>query len=247
MLDQDKFLPRSSDTGVWVDAKTLCRFTSCNDTMDDILSNANEPILKHKHLICKHNKGLHPRVARLGKVISNESFEAYLSLLKAEKKLILKEQGLDPEEMSNTLCDVVIKTNMNLRCKECEETYRAELSEKVDKFKLMNKLYQALDPAYDKYDERQHNDEELYAVSSSFVTSFRKFVSKLMKEAASTKENKLNELSVSEVGLDAFDMKTLLPWLSNGKVQKSNIDAIDPYVNSKISCEYYYHFSFSYI
>lgn len=239
MIDQPSSISRS-DVGYWVDGEILRRFMSCEDPMDDILRNANEPILKHRDILCEHG-GLHPRVSRRGKLLSPESYKAYTSLLYAEKQLIMKDRGTSCGKIK---CDLHISTKSNLRCTICAEKYKAELKEKLDKFRCLAKLYHALDPSNDILISEQRDDEELYVVSRIFVTNFRKFALKLMKEATGTGAKTSNAILESNAGIDAFDIKTLVPWsydtLSDDGIMKVDQGAIDPSVNGKITCECYH-------
>ena len=226
-----------SNSAYWVDGKMLQRFLSCEDELQDILGEADDPILNHKVKIYDHlyDEGLHPRDARQGKLLNKKSFIAYLSLLKIEKELIFKDKGVvDPKDVNTTYCDIIISKNKNLKCNKCAKEYQAELREKVEKFKLMKELYYKLDPASDVQNLVSDNSEQVYAISRTFVTNFRKFVLKLMKEAAGMGSNSSNRNQVLGIGLDAFDIEDLLPWLED---DTNNNEEIDPEVNSKILCE----------
>ncbi len=235
MFDLGATPPQNDDAVFWVDGKILQRFVSCDDQLEDILGEAGDPILKHKEKMCccSGYRGLHPREARQGKLLSKQSFDAYLSMLKIEKELLLRDLDYDPNNINTALCDVVITKKKNLKCKKCAEDYQSELREKVEKFKLMKELYYKLDPSFETGGSVFSNNEPCYAISRTFVTNFRKFVLKLMKEAVGMGSKASNAKRVLEIGLDGFEMEDLLLWEDD----VNNSEEIDSDVNRKILCE----------
>ena len=241
MLSKEVTTQEDEKNGVWVDGGTLRRFMSCEDTMDDILSSPDKPILIVKDHICEHGKGIHPKDAHKGKWLSKQCFEVYLSLLKAEKQLRLEGSGKDSENCSQTLCDVLV-TKSNLRCITCEKEYKTSLQEKVDKINLLMKLYCDLAPSIDNIDIQNESNEEVFAVYRPFTTALRKFALKFMKELARTGSRSTidsidaNEAHIFEAGIGGIEMKKLMPWLTN-EVEETSGSFIDPTVNSKITCK----------
>ena len=225
MFEEQTTTP-SRDDSYWVDGKTFKRFISCTDAMDDILCDAEKPILQHKHLLCEHGH-LHPRTARSGKLLSRDNFITYASLLHTERRLVISDKCAKCTDTQDDWSDYII-AGSNIKCKKCAESYQTELQVKLEKFQLMVNLYHNLDPSSGELDN--NSNEEYYAVARSFVTNFRKFVLKLMKDATSGER--------LGVGLDAFGLDELMPWTSS--VNQLQKHSIDPTVNEKILCECLY-------
>jgi len=230
------------DSGHWVEANIFRRFVSCNDTMEDLYNNTTEPILRHKKYLCEHGNGIHPRTARNGKFLNTECFKAYLSLLETDKLHVIKSRGINEENCTQDLVDIDITSSKNLKCDICAKSYQSELQQKVEAFSSLVHLYYKLEHEYEIPDSNADKHEQVYAVSRSFVSSFRKFVLKIMKEADSATDTsdakKSRAASVSDIGIDAFDMETLLPWQFKSPSSEADSLNIDPSVNSKITCEH---------
>ena len=235
---------------VWVDGDMLRKFVSCSEDFDSFLS-CEGPILKHKRLICCHGKGLHPRVAREGKLLSISRFRAYASLLLAERNILLNESNCADFSNSDTLTDCLITTEHNLRCDQCVQTYRSQLKTKLQRFETMVQLYNDLDPkkcSIDVDDYVESQGVELFAVSKTFVTNFRRLALKKMKEvtsqAAAKGVGRSGSFNLVNSGLDSLDLGIFIASQSeyfNGedfkKAQEKN-ESFDLTVNRKITCEY---------
>lgn len=223
---------------VWVEGSTLRRFFSCIDPMEDLLSNRDKPILRHKQLLCKHGKGLHPRVARCGKMLTTDQFQAYSDLLQSEREENLQDQDGWGDATETTACDLTINRTTCLHCDECASEYQSELKEKCASYCRLVLLEQMLDP--DNHAPSTEH-EKLFAISRSFATNLRKFASaKTLKQALFTKScSKSNDIDVPVVGIDHFDSSDLAPAISNPEVERhlDEKDGVDPHVNSKIACE----------
>jgi hypothetical protein len=112
----------SGDAGscVWVDAEELRRFFSCRELYRDCVIGLHALPLQYKRLLCTHpTPGLHPRVARKGKLLPTDVYCAFESLLRTELK-------------SETFVSDCTITLSNVFCTECSEGYRLELYKKVD-------------------------------------------------------------------------------------------------------------------
>lgn len=198
--------------------------------LDDKLLQKEKPILTHKEFICSHGLGVHPMDAHKGKYVDEETFEAYLSILKAEKLII--GQFANPQiNHVSPLCDIVI-TGKNLRCVSCEKDYRRDIQEKREKMALLIQLYTDLDPTNEVMNA-EDDKEEMFAISRSFISSFRRFFMKLSKEITGLGTKSGNNQQVDGAGLGALEMSKMLPWLS----QDTGGEFIDPTVNGKISCK----------
>ncbi len=216
----------------WVDGKMFRRFISCEDTLDDKLLQKEKPILTHKEFICSHGLGVHPMDAHKGKYLDEEIFEAYLSILKAEKLII--DQCANPQiNCLSPLCDIVI-TGKNLRCVSCEKDYKRDIREKTEKMVRLIQLYTDLDPTNEVMNV-EDDKEEMFAISRSFISSFRRFFMKLSKEITGLGTKTVNNQQVDGAGLGALEMNKMLPWLFQG--QDIGNEFIDPTVNGKITCK----------
>lgn len=261
-LERNQPHPRKikSSCKVWVDGKLFRRFMSCSDPMEDILTLKNESILKHSHLLCKHGIGLHPRIARQGKLLATSEYTAYASLLCGERSVILREQeytqvnspSLDCQSKLRAVNDCIITTDNNLHCHECVKEYESELRPKVKAMKSLLYLYHYLNPKHDVDFDAINPDKSgntwCYAVSRSFASYLRKIAMKTMKDAVG--KESLQELKSrlhhtmevnSHAGVDNLNMSSLFKAhvISNSTACADSTvsDSIDPFVNSKITCE----------
>lgn len=216
--------PCSSVDSYCVNGDLFRRFISCKDPMDDVILNGEEPNLQHEHLLY-YNDPLHPRTARRGKFLSSKTTMKYIALIETERKLLLNK--LCSANAKEKCCDEYRKCIIT-NCKNHPKSYQRELKEKLDSFDLMVKLYYSLDRTLDDcFPQNVVGDDESFAVARSFVTSFRKFILKLMKLV--TSEAKIG------IGLDCFEINDLIPWQSsNYKIEEH---MIEPKVNGKILCK----------
>jgi len=233
---------------VWVDARMLVRFMSCKDRLDEVLTgNDGNSLLGHRGYLCDHKTpGLHPRLARKGKLLPRSVYDAFVEILSAER------HSLSGKESSVELNDCVITPTDNLLCQECCSEYCRELSIKVESLRTFKYLYDALDSKEPelsveiKPDETVENDEDSYAyiVSRKFITNMRSMVARLMKKANGAEssgrvdgENGLaNGLEGFAEGIDAFDPKN---FTFDASAEYSNDeDTLDARINSNITCTY---------
>jgi hypothetical protein len=217
------------DDLVWVDTAQLVQYVSCSDRMNDLLDGrSGRTLLQHHELLCSHEPpGLHPRVARQGKLLPRSVYETYVAGLRQEQKSIL---GRDTDESAATDCLILLTDN--LVCVECSRDYQAELGQKLNRVKAMKKLYDLLDPKeldcfkfeFGLGDTFGHErDNYAYILSRRFITAFRNQISALMKSAAAA-------VSVENVneGLDAFDLSSF---------EKKTLDKDLCVPNSNITCK----------
>ena len=189
---------------VWVDGVELRRFLSCK-RYGGLENGTRGSLCGHK------NPGLHPRVARRGKVLPKDVYDAY-------ELLRCKEIG-SGETKTKTI------SPSNMRCTECSEDYRRELSKQLDLIRIAKRLYNALDPKVDTFslqcgaDEVVTEDSDWYAfiIFRPFATHFRRGVESVMKQASAIDETKrLDDMKSSNLstetlaeGLDALDLSIL--------------------------------------
>ena len=137
-------IPTNSDgnytegNNVWVDSNFLRRFFSCQDGMEDIFHSASKSssIPRSQSLLCEHSKGLHPRVARKGKLLPSEAYNAVEDIMRKEYAMFLRDQ--DSYSMSSAELSLTSKfvDGSNLICKDCGLSYQQEARHKFELFKV---------------------------------------------------------------------------------------------------------------
>ena len=108
---------------VWVDGEVLRRFLSCDKTENSFAVPASGPLLRHKHLLCEHGNGLHPRVARRGKLLPRPLYDVLVSLMLGEQCMINGEDhqvavSLFDEDIVN---DCIITPEQNMYCENVRQ------------------------------------------------------------------------------------------------------------------------------
>jgi len=127
---------------IWVDSNFLRRFFSCQDGMADIFqsaSNSSAFIDARSFLcLCEQSKGLHPRVARKGKLLQPDVYRAVELIMQEEHAMFLWDQGSDSLLRSPPLplTDHMFIEGSNLICKDCGLSYQKEARQKYDLFKV---------------------------------------------------------------------------------------------------------------
>ena len=246
----------NTESYVWVDAEFFRRFLRCDRGVDQLLSSSGS-LIRHKHLLCEHNK-LHPRVARKGKLLPRQMFDAYVSILKGENALL---QEAEASKGENDVVDCTITPSTNMFCAECSKSYQTDLSKKLESLKNIKNLYDALDgPADDSSlyinegeDPTCSEDAYAYVISRQTATKYKKHVVSLIKtfakfdEGATLAENEVTTGSqIIFEGLDALDLsKFEFDQLSNNEHEqlkeapaKEVPDKLDKLFNSNVTCKY---------
>jgi hypothetical protein len=227
------FIPRAvvpSDC-VWVETAELRKFLSCKDGYNS----CEDAPLQYQRLLCSHSdRGIHPRVARRGKLLSRDMYEAYILLVS--------------KALGSELSSDVTLTPSNIFCQECSQDYRRELSDKLNFARTALRLHENLDPKNDKNfslvskpDEHltHESDKYAYVVSRKFITAFRVRVARLMKSALAIEgtAKSIDKVMTSASsscetlleGLDALDLAILT---EDDTLQD------DLVVNESITCTY---------
>lgn len=232
-----------ADAPVWVEADILRRFFSCNKAELGSIISTSGPLLKHKHLLCEHEAGLHPRTARRGKFLPRPLYNALVSLMLGERRMLNGEDESTSEFDADTVNDCIITPDQNMYCEICAESYKAELRQKIDSLVRLRQLSQDLDSRANKIeideDSSDESDENktIFLVSSKFATKFRGRVAAIMKTVAATSlqsqaQGKKNGSGKAETycgGLDSIDLFDFDP--------SSSSDELDRFVNSAITCK----------
>ena len=242
---------------VWVEGSVLRRYLSCSDEMDDIFGfdSKIKYILANKKWLCIHGEGLHPRIARTGKLLHRAAYDALISLMCAENEYMSRSMSSDDKHLKNKT-DILMTTKTKLYCSNCVEGYRNSLQEKVTALQTMLSLYDALNNGSADINLNECSDENsrqrCFAISRNFVTSFKKYLQHKFKELSGMngqqiKKDKCSWIS-SSVGVDTLDLSEILPRNDhvndcahlpkmvpyNGSYPK---ESLDEFVNSNILCE----------
>ena len=200
--------------------------------MDAVLQ--RHPLLQHRGLICSHDQGgLHPRVARSGKLLPRDIYDTVVSLLSDEKhQLALQSNGEESKPSakrgkrrsgggrgkSDEAADLIIAPDSSLFCSECVETYRKELAAKERALSLVLSLHEDFDGKRNDLDPKSLPEgQDIFAVSRHFVTVFKKHAERVMKEASSPR--------VVCEGIDLLDL-SFLPSFQTKKEAKMEDNAL---------------------
>lgn len=217
------------DDFVWVNTAQLLRYVSCDDRMQDLLECRNgRTLLQHHELLCSHEpQGLHPRVARKGKLLPKAAYESYLAGLREEQRAVLGPAAVDENTVSS---DCLILPTEHLICVECCRDYESEIAQKLEKVKAIKHLFDLLETKELEsfkldlgMNETWGNacDRYAYTVSKRFITEFRKQVSGLMKKTATAAaEAKACEFESSLVSLLAENVNEGLDGLDLSDFEK---------------------------
>ena len=223
VLNQDGNIGRH-DEGIWVDGKTFREFASCRTSIDSIfaISSANINRLK-----CEHGK-VHPLNVHRGKFMSKESFEAYISLLRVEQRLIIEENGLFPYPTSQNGL-----SSKELYCEKCEKTYRKSLEYTSGQLELILNLYSHLAPLSNEKIRIKavYPSQDWFAISRSFITSFQKVALSVMQDLTLSEEKGSKKALKHLSGLHSINVNDLRHFFYS---------SLDTTVNGKISCEYFF-------
>ena len=200
--------------------------------MDGVLQQS--PLLQHRDLVCSHgNGGLHPRVARSGKLLPRYIYDIIESLLRDEKEQIApssneetkgtakrgkQRSGGGQHNKTGDITDLVISPGSSLFCPECVESYRHELAAKERALSLVLSLHEDLDGKSNDFDPKALPEgQDIFAVSRNFVTVFKKHAERVMKEASSPQ--------VVCEGIDLLDLSFLPAFQSEMKVEETSLAA----------------------
>jgi len=177
----------SNESKVWVEADFLRRFLSREDGLGKLFCSAMESntLFKSKSFLCEHSRGLDPRKARQGKLLSMEMYDALESILRHEYKMFLDDRSEDTKLARQlTLMDHKFIDGENLTCQECGEAYQKETTKK---YALFDKLILINDGLLSELNDSTTVDEtedspDIYVVSRKWCTSYKKLIANKVKE-----------------------------------------------------------------
>lgn len=208
-------LVKDQSNNVWTDGKAFRTFL-CGQDSESMLSSSIFPQL------CEHKVGLHPRVARTGKVLPLTLFNGYVSLQREEHIFTDKStDSLEPAAM-NKATTLFVK---DVACKKCCVAYQTEIQAKLDRLTHLKDLYDELDP---KREIEMDENDYVFAISGKFITKFRNLVNELLK--------KLDCQETALEGLESIDISAFL--VNSTMANQNDTKCIEENaVNSDISCK----------
>jgi hypothetical protein len=246
---------------IWVGTEFLRGFLRCDSELDGQLR-LQEPALKHQHLLCEHNL-LHPRQARQGKLLARTQYDAFVSLIEGERKLLCEQSAGDYQAALVNDCEIT--PSNNLFCTVCAESYEGELSTKLELLKNIKNLYDEFDSIVDGEALKLNEGEDLtcpedgfgYAVSRQSVTKYKKSVTTLLKtlqkfdEGLEVEDTNGPIAGSSLTGVDELDISTFTDLQSSiqdeslkpkskessdKRYSPSPLEDLDKFFNTNITC-----------
>ena len=228
---------------VWVPAEFLRRFFSCTDPFEtELRHDVVGDVIKAGEALCEHGqRGLHPRIARKGKLLPRVMYETIVGSLCEERAALLSNEGVQNGEERQD--GFVVSPSENMFCQECVDEFHLNTRPKLDLLEDFLFLYDELDT---KSDDAQTDYEAgtvfkcegekcVYLVARKFCSTLRDHIKQIMKKVSQAdadsfpSDDKLlpNFECVAE-GIEALDMKDLAP---------ANIPEIDKFVNTAVTCK----------
>lgn len=207
---------------VWIDGKALRMFFG-DECEEEICS------YKTAFPICEHHIGLHPRVARKGKLLPLAVSHRYTALRREEK---LYMDRCNENSRTATIGEHKTLFVKDIICKECCLSYTAELQRKLALLRQVKELYDELDPKRETtLANTSESDEAAFAIAGKFITRFRNRVHDLLKG-----------IDRPETELEGIDLIDLSDFLPDNSIKPASLgDELDRRVNSDILCKYYPH------
>eukprot|EP00977_Amphora_coffeiformis_P027969 scaffold34674_cov171-Amphora_coffeaeformis.AAC.10 len=232
---------------VWVPGDFLRRFFSCTDPFEvefeTLGCDVVEDLIKSSENLCHHSqKGLHPRVARKGKLLPRVMYETILGSLFEEKAAILPDEMNDDDPHG-----FVVTPSENIFCQECVDEFHLDIRPKLDLLEDYVFLYEELDTKSEdapiQYEAGTvfvcEEDKYVYLVARKFCSALRDHIKQIMKKVAPADaesipidENLLPQYETIAEGLETIEMKDI-------EVEESSTDKdenVDKQVNNAITC-----------
>ena len=156
---------------MWIPSKFLVQFFSCDDDMEKIFRAASKTIFCRKSFICEHSCGLHPRVARGGKLLPSCVYDRLEAIVRNEYSMFMRDQGLTPLPAHQfTLFDEKCIVGVNLTCHDCGASYQNVARNKIDIFTTLVRIHDELIPGSNDLDQSSLLDvSDVYAISRTWV------------------------------------------------------------------------------
>lgn len=233
---------------VWVPGIFLRRYFSCSDPFEDELAHdVVEDVIKGSDHLCLHGqRGLHPRVARKGKLLPRVMYETIVASLFEERASLLG------GEVENENQDGFVVTPLeSMYCQECVDEFHLDVRTKLALVEDYLFLYEELDTKSEDApvtygadtDFECHDNKYVYLVARKFCTALRDHIKQIMKKIApagaesfAIDEKLLPKYESIAEGLDALQMEDLEIKGSPG----DNDESVDTQVNNAITCRYFW-------
>lgn len=233
---------------VWVDGEIIRRFLSCDRSDLSAIIPPTGPVLQNKHLLCEHGTGLHPRVARKGKLLPRPLYDALVSLMLGERRLLNDDDQAESMEQLDEADanDCIITPDNHMYCEICAESYKADLRQKMDCLDRLRQLANVLgqNPGgkiefdYESSSDEEGNESEdfVYLVSTKFVSKLKALVNGIVKNATDTeiqsqgKKKGSTKADAYCEGLDSIDLSEFFDT-------DNSSGELDHFVNMAITCK----------
>lgn len=224
---------------MWIPSKFLVQFFSCDDDMEKIFRAASNTIFCRKSFICEHSRGLDPRVVRGGKLLPSCVYDRLEAIIHNEYSMFMRDQGLTPLPAHQfTLFDEKCIVGVNLTCHDCGASYQNVARNKIDIFTTLVRIHDELIPGSNDLDQSSLLDvSDVYAISRTWVTSFKAYVKKLVSSLSRSHSGGIDDLDLSSVlSMDKSN------HVSSGIISSDSIKTLDPFKGedptSKITCKH---------
>jgi len=164
---------------IWIDGATLRGVFACST--DDDIDNLLNKLMEMKPYYCEHRMGLHPRVARRGKLLSRTLYTELITLLETEKKYL--EEGQERKELEKPHKKYSSRgiSPAQIKCHECSSSYVNYLRPKLESFRSLKMLYTELNPKLEGVICKEISGGHIYALSKRFVSQFRDSIAATIK------------------------------------------------------------------
>lgn len=204
----------------WVDGFLLRNFLSCpNYRLQEYQKDASrkEYMFSYKESLCSHNIGLHPRIARRGKLITEQMYNTIIS--------ILEEEGHNrSKESDNDSCP-----SSDIFCQHCVSSYTTEIRDKFHILMTLMEIFSEVEALPNAANAKEMISQELYVVSSRFLTDLKRYSIKKLKEI-------IKDKFIQEEGIDRLNFNEIIK--SKGILEAGGDPLMDPYVNTRITCHH---------
>jgi hypothetical protein len=218
-------IERNVQDMAWVDGSTLRSVFACGSEDIEELS---EKVTRGELHACEHKIGLHPRVARSGKLLPKPFYDALLALLGTEQNFLHENHGKCEKGQTASL-DCL--TSDRIRCETCAKSYQFTLKQKLERLRSLQTMFRDLDPKAEGVLMAEIDDDAVvYALSKRFVTKLRKAIAVVLKP--------LESYDTAPGGLDTLDsLSSFSGGVSALTASISSEDDMDVSVNSAILCK----------
>ena len=201
----------------WIDGFQLRKFLSCSKyhhhDMDVEVRRLANPIHQSHHM-CSHG-GMHPRIARRGKLLTKQMCDALTSILVDECKDNLFHYYFSTSPVST------------LWCETCAIDYKKEIKQKYDILTALLEIFGKLDSFSNHSSADTDTFIGLYLVSAKFLSDMKRYIMKIIREI-------IKNPCIQEEGIDKVSFDEILN--SKYVLESGGVPIMDPFVNSRITC-----------